>query len=88
MTPAPAPSAEINTDVIKAEDFCFRQRRHGLRYLKMSKRIAGNPADIAMCERVVTAAKEDPGEFEKLITFAEVNALFCKGALYYQRGKN
>lgn len=86
--PAPAASGAIHPDVHKAELFAFHQRRAGLRFLKMSKRIAGNPADVAMCERVVAAAKDDPGEFENLITFAEVNALFCRGALFYQRGKN
>lgn len=88
MTPAP-PRAQrvmaIHTDVLKAEDYALRQRRAGLQFLKMDKKAAGNPADVAMCERVMDAAKTDPGEFENLITFPEVNALFCRRALFFKR---
>lgn len=79
--------AQIPTQVLQAEDFALRQRRAGLQFLKMSAKVAGNPADVAMCERVLQAAKEDPGEFENLITFTEVNALFCRGALYFRRSR-
>lgn len=77
----------IPTQVLQAEDFALRQRRAGLQFLKMSAELAANPADIAMCERVVAAARTDPGEFENLITFPEVNALFCRRALYFDRSR-
>lgn len=89
-SPAPAPSLQkltaIATSVLEAEAFAHRQRRHGLRYLKMNKTRCANAGDVSMAQRVI-ASKDDPGEFENLITFPEVNALFCKGALFYSRGK-
>lgn len=84
---APARSAEIHTDVIKAETYAAHQRRVGLRFIQIDRRLAENPADIAMCERVADAARNDPGEFENLISFPEVNRLFCRGAIYFKRGK-
>lgn len=85
--PKPMRVHAIHPDVQAAETYAVRQRRAGLHLLTADRRIAHNPADIAMCERVVAAAKNDPGEFEHLITFPEVNALFCRGALYFSRGK-
>lgn len=87
MMPAPRAQrvVQIHTEVLKAEDYALRQRRAGLKFIRMDKKVAGNPADIAMCERVVDAAKTDPGEFENLVTFSEVNALFCRRALYFAR---
>jgi hypothetical protein len=46
---------------------------------------AANPADIALCARVREAAFGNYPEFENLLTFPEVNALFNRGALHFRQ---
>lgn len=70
----------------KAERALEQQRRALVpQFIQIDEKAADNPADIAMCERVVTAAKTDFGEFENLITFPEVRRLFDRGALHFRQ---
>ncbi len=71
-------------DVREAEHRCRLQMQHNAKLIRMSKSTAGNPADVALCERVVTAGKGDFAEFENLLTFPEVRALFNRGALFFR----
>lgn len=75
------------SDVPKAEAAARAQRHAGCKYLRMSKRKAANPADVALCERVTAAAAHNFIEFEKLLAFPAVNALFSRGALFYRVGR-
>ncbi len=74
------------SDVPKAEAFARAQRVAGARFLRMDKKRAANPADIAMCERVIAAGRTNAVEYENLLQFPEVNALFCRRALFYRPG--
>jgi hypothetical protein len=72
-------------EVPKAEAFCRAQRRDNARTcLRVDKRKAAGPADVAMCERVAAAAAGDFAEFENLLRFPEVTVLFQRGALFYR----
>lgn len=76
----------LNADQVPAAEAAAREQRRQLaRLIKMDKKRAGNPADIAMCERVIAAARDNFKEYESLLRFAEVNRLFARGALYMGR---
>lgn len=74
----------IHPDVVAAETYAWRQRKAGGQFLRLKKSKGLSPADLALAERVVDAAKNDFGEFENLITFPAVNALFVRGILFYK----
>lgn len=72
-------------DVREAERFCAAQRQALAKLLKMDAVKAENPADVALCERMIEAAKNNYAEMENLMTFPEVSALFARGALHFNR---
>lgn len=82
---APARQMAIHPSVQEAEMRCWKQRRELVKLIQVDKKKAANPADLALCERVRAAAMDDFAEFENLLTFPEVNALFCRGALHFNQ---
>jgi hypothetical protein len=70
-------------DAAKAEIDCRDQRKELCKRVLIETRPGDSPADFAMCVRVRDAARADFAEFENLLTFPEVNSLFCRGFLHF-----